>query len=332
MESGSSIVTFGTGSELRQDGGRPTRPSTAGSTRNKRPHTYERHPSRALPFTMQRLLPALLLAACSTAPPTPLTTITAPSATSEVRDDLATLYDEARLQGSFILHDLGRDHWVYIDSAQADVGTLPASSFKIFSSLYGLESGVVKNAEFVIPWDSVDYGRAIINRDLTLRESVVHSAYWYHREVARRAGPATLKHWLDTVGYGNADTSGGYDRTWVVGGLRITPRQQVDFLTRLVRNKLPFSQRSMDIVKDITLQEDTLGYRLHGKTGWAMGRDGSTGWFVGWVEKEDGSGPYVFANRCLTSDTLSETFASARRAISIAVLQDIGVLPKPNPR
>ncbi|MCB0815127.1 MAG: class D beta-lactamase, partial [Flavobacteriales bacterium] len=168
---------------------------------------------------------------------------------------------------------------------------------------------------------------AVINRDLTLRESIVHSAYWYHREVARRAGAATLKHWLDTVGYGNADTTGGFDRTWVAGALRITPREQVHFLERLVRNELPFSQRSMDIVKDITLQEDTLGYRLHGKTGWAMGSEGSTGWFVGWVEKDDGSGPYVFANRCLTPDTLSETFGPARRAISVAVLKELGVLP-----
>ena len=272
------------------------------------------------------LLPLLL--ACGQSPaPAPLPDQEPPAATHELRDDLAHLYADQLVSGSFIMHDLGRDHWVYIDSAQADVGTLPASSFKIFSSLYGLESGVVKDADFVIPWDSVDYGRSVINRDLSLRESIVHSAYWYHREVARRAGAATLKHWLDTVGYGNADTTGGFDRTWVAGALRITPREQVHFLERLVRNELPFSQRSMDIVKDITQQEDTLGYRLHGKTGWAMGSEGSIGWFVGWVEKDDGTGPYVFANRCMTPDTLSETFGPARRAISVAALKELGVLP-----
>ena len=272
------------------------------------------------------LLPLLL--ACGQSPaPAPLPDQEPPAATHELRDDLAHLYADQLVSGSFILHDLRRDHWVYIDSAQADVATLPASSFKIFSSLYGLESGVVKDADFVIPWDSVDYGRSVINRDLSLRESIVHSAYWYHREVARRAGAATLKHWLDTVGYGNADTTGGFDRTWVAGALRITPREQVHFLERLVRNELPFSQRSMDIVKDITQQEDTLGYRLHGKTGWAMGSEGSIGWFVGWVEKDDGSGPFVFANRCMTPDTLSETFGPARRAISVAVLKELGVMP-----
>ena len=122
------------------------------------------------------LLPLLL--ACGQSPaPAPLPDQEPPAATHELRDDLAHLYADQLVSGSFIGHDLGRDHWVYIDSAQADVGTLPASSFKIFSSLYGLESGVVKDADFVIPWDSVDYGRSVINRDLTLRESIVYSAY-----------------------------------------------------------------------------------------------------------------------------------------------------------
>jgi beta-lactamase class D len=245
----------------------------------------------------------------------------------EIRDDLRFLYDSAKVSGSFIMHDVGRDRWLFIDSAEADVPTLPASSFKIFSSLYGLESGVVADADFVIPWDGTSYGRAEIEQDLTLRQAMERSAYWYHREIARRAGSAALKHWLDTVGYGNADTSGGFDRAWVAGGLRITPRQQVDFLERLQQNDLPFSQRSMDIVKDITIQEDTLGYKLHGKTGWAMGSDGSIGWFVGWVEKADGSGPYIFANRLWTGDTLSGTFGPARRAIAIDVMQRVGVLP-----
>lgn len=286
-------------------------------------------PLVSLPCTVRPayFMPLLLLACGPAETPAPSPAIDPPSGTHELRNDLSRFYTEQQVTGSFLLHDLERDHWVYIDSAQADVGTLPASSFKIFSSLYGLESGVIEDADFVIPWDSIDRGRAAINRDLTLRGSMMHSAFWYHSEVARRAGATTLKHWLDKVGYGNADTSGGFDRTWVAGGLRITPREQVRFLEGLVRNELPFAQRNMDIVKDITLLEDTLGYRLHGKTGWAMNHAGSMGWFVGWVERDDGSGPYVFANRCMTADTLSETFGPARRAISVAVLQELKVLP-----
>lgn len=267
----------------------------------------------------------LLLASCADDAPSPAAT---PTTTREVRNDLAYNYDSAQVTGSFILHDVGRDHWIYIDSAQADVASLPASTFKIFSSLYGIETGVVPDADAVFAWDGTDYGRPEANTDLTLRESVRSSVYWFHRDIARRAGGATLKYWLDTVGYGNADTSGGYDQCWVRGNLRITPREQVSFLERLQREELPFAPRTFDIVKEVTLQEDTLGYRLHGKTGWAMGAQGSTGWFVGWVERNDSTGPFFFANRIHTPDTLSETFGPARRAISVAVLKEAGVLPK----
>ncbi len=291
------------------------------------PHRDQRCTVRELivHFGMSRILYILLLAAACT-PPTPMVE-EVPGATVELRDDLHVLYDSFQVSGSFIMHDVGRDHWLYIDSAQADVATLPASTFKLFSSLYGLESGVVKDADEVFKWDGVDHGRPEVNKDLTLREALKVSAYWVHRDIARRAGGATLKHWLDTVGYGNADTSGGFDHCWVAGNLRITPRQQVAFLERLQRNDLPFSQRSMDIVKEISLQEDTLGYTLHGKTGWALGADGSTGWFVGWVEKADSTGPYIFANRAHTADTLSTTFGPSRRAISLEVLRRTGVIP-----
>ncbi|MCC7503009.1 MAG: class D beta-lactamase [Flavobacteriales bacterium] len=274
---------------------------------------------------MRRTLYMLLLTVACSPAAAPVDKVSVPA--SEVRDDLRILYDSLQVSGSFIMHDVGRDHWFYIDSSQADVATLPASTFKLFSSLYGLESGVVKDAEEVFKWDGVDHGRPEVNKDLTLREALKVSAYWVHRDIARRAGGATLKHWLDTVGYGNADTSGGYDRCWVAGNLRITPRQQVAFLERLQRNDLPFSQRNMNIVKEISLQEDTLGYTLYGKTGWALGSDGSTGWFVGWVEKANGTGPYIFANRARTSDTLSTTFGPSRRAISLEVLRRTGVIP-----
>jgi beta-lactamase class D len=275
---------------------------------------------------MRRTLPfLLLLTACST-PQAPVDPV--PVATIELRDDLRPVYDSLQVTGSFILHDGARDHWLYVDSTQADVATLPASTFKIFSSLYGLESGVVQDADFVIPWDSVDYGRPEVNRDLSLRDAYDVSAYWYHREVARRAGPGVLKHWLDTVGYGNADTSGGYDRAWVAGGLRITPRQQIGFLERLQRNELPLSLRTMTIVKGIMIRAEDRGYVLRAKTGWAMGDAGSIGWYVGWVETPDSTGPFFFANRIFTPDTLSTTFAEARKTIAMDILQRAGAWPR----
>lgn len=274
---------------------------------------------------MIRLLSlGLLMLACNTSAPE-----NEPSVASNIthRDDLAHLYSDQQLSGSFILHDAGRDQWYFIDSAQANVATLPASTFKIFGSLFALETGVVKDAEEVFPWDGNDNGRAAANRDMNLREAYDVSVYWFFRDAVRRAGATTFKLWLDTAHYGNADTSGGYDRCWVRGDLHITPRQQIDFLEKVQREELPFSERTYTIVKDIMIREDTLGHVLRAKTGWAMGDSGSIGWYVGWVEAPEG-GPYFFANRVSTADTAHATFGEARVAITMEVLRELGMWPR----
>lgn len=276
---------------------------------------------------MRTLFPFLVIAfvACSSPPEETVVVVRRP--TQEVRDDLQAPYDSARVNGSFILHDRGKDHWIYIDSAQADVGTLPASTYKVFSSLIALEDSVVKDADEVRPWDHVTR-RADIDRDLNLRDALRYSAYWFHRDVARQIGADRLKYWWDKVGYGNADTTDGFDKAWLNGNLRITPREQVQFLERLYDNDLPFSQRTMDIVKEIMVQEDTLGYTLRGKTGWATPPGQDIGWFIGWVERTDSTGPFFFANRVICSDSTNERFMNARRGTAIEQLKQLGVMTK----
>lgn len=250
----------------------------------------------------------------------------APAATHAQHDELNHLYTDQQLTGSFIGYDAHRDRWLYIDSARCDSATLPASTFKILGTLIGLESGVLSDADQVIAWDGRDYGREAANRDLTLREAYDASVYWYYRETVRRIGPAGFKHWLDTVGYGNADTTGGFDQCWVRGGLRITPRQQIAFLRKVHAEELPFSPRTYALTKAIMVREDTLGHVLRAKTGWAMGDAGSIGWYVGWVEAPDRA-PCFFANRISTTDTAHATFAEARIGIAKQVLREEGVWP-----
>ena len=267
---------------------------------------------------------AVLLVACSGPAATERTPPSAPD--HILRDDLAHLFADRQVQGSFIGYDGQQDQWLFIDSAQCDVATLPASTFKILGSLIGLESGVVPDSNHVIEWDGNDYGRAAANRDLSLRQAYDVSAYWYFRDVVRRIGPAGFKHWLDTVGYGNADTTGGFDQCWVRGDLHITPRQQIGFLRKVYAEELPFSARTYALTKAIMVREDTLGHVLRAKTGWAEGDQGSIGWYVGWVEAKDRA-PYFFATRISTSDTAHASFGNDRIAITKEVLREAGVWP-----
>jgi beta-lactamase class D len=66
-----------------------------------------------------------------------------------------------------------------------------------------------------------------------------------------------MQQWVTKVGYGNQKIGdkADIDQFWLKGELRITPQAQIEFLRRLYRGDLPFSERSMAIVKDImTLQ------------------------------------------------------------------------------
>ncbi len=256
----------------------------------------------------------------------PSTTTPGAVATHEVRDDLRSLYDSLGVSGSFVVCDAGRDHWIYVDSAMAAHPTLPASTWKIMGSLIGLESGVVSGADHVLNWDGTVRDREELNKDLSLYEAYHISSYWYHQRIAQLIGPVSLKHWLDTVGYGNRDTTGGYDRCWIRGNLRITPLQQVEFLQRLHTHELPFSERTVEIVKGIMIQEETPSFIHRGKTGWAMTDTEWIGWYIGYIERKDESGPYIFANRLIITDTMSTTFGAARRAIAMEILNRSGML------
>ena len=151
-----------------------------------------------------------------------------------------------------------------------------------------------------------------------------YSVVWYYQELARRVGGEKEKYWLDKVHYGNADTSGGIDRFWLFGGLRISPEQQIDFLTRLYKNQLPFSRRSMDIVKKIMIAEETPDYVLRAKTGWSEQDSLSIGWYVGYVQTKDNA--YFFAT-CLQSANPDNTdFGGARIQITRAILKALKVL------
>jgi beta-lactamase class D len=157
-----------------------------------------------------------------------------------------------------------------------------------------------------------------------MQSAFKYSVVWYYQELARRVGGAKQKYWLDKAHYGNADTSGGIDRFWLTGKLRITPEQQIDFLQRLYKNQLPFSRRSMDIVRRIMIAEQTPKYALRAKTGWSEQDSLSIGWYVGYVEKENNV--YFFAT-CIQSRYPDNTdFGRARIEITRSILKELKIL------
>jgi beta-lactamase class D len=239
--------------------------------------------------------------------------------------DFKKYFDEYDVKGSFVMYDMKGDKYIYYDSARCNVGFSPASTSKIINAIIGLETGVIADENFVIPWDGVKRWLEAWNKDLDLREAMRVSAVPYFQELARRVGYEKLNEMYTKLNYGNMDISGGVDQFWLSGALRITQMQQIDFLKRLYKEELPVSKRSMDIVKSIIVLADTNGYVLRGKTGWSQSDKENIGWLVGWVEK--GGNVYFYATN-VESALENKKFAESRRAITENILRDSGVLNK----
>ncbi|MBA4239594.1 MAG: class D beta-lactamase [Sphingobacteriaceae bacterium] len=242
---------------------------------------------------------------------------------TETRDDFKKYYDQFKVEGSFVLYDQNNNKLIFYNQQQFNEQYSPASTFKICNSLIGLETGVIKDENYVIPWDSVVRSNPKWNKDHDLKLAFKNSTVWYYRELARRVGGEKMKFWLDKAQYGNADTSGGVDLFWLKGGLRVTPEQQIDFLKRLHDNKLPFSKRTVDIVKNIMIAKDTLGYVVRAKTGWSDEEKRIVGWYIGYVEKNNNV--YYFANCIQSTDLDNSDFARARIEIAYRILDALKV-------
>lgn len=247
-------------------------------------------------------------------------TFAAQAQTTEVRHGLKRYYQEYRVEGAFALYNLKEDKYILYNPSEFDKAYSPASTFKICNTIIGLETGVIKDENFVIKWDSVTRQNPDWNKDTDLKTAFKNSTVWYYQELARRVGSVKMKQLLDSLHYGNADTTGGIDKFWLRGGLTITPRQQIDFLKRLYFNKLPVTIRTHDIVKRIFIAEQTKRYTLRGKTGWAVANGINIGWYVGYVETKNNV--YFFVNLVQNSDMdYSDIFSRSRIDVTRKILR-----------
>ena len=238
------------------------------------------------------------------------------------RKDLKKYFDEYGHEGCFVLYDLNKDTYTKYNSKRCSERFIPASTFKIFNSLVGLETGFVKDEFEVFKWDSVKRFYDKWNKDLDMVNAFKYSSVWYYQELAKRIGLKKMQKYISENHYGNEDISGGIDQFWLDGGLRISADEQIELLKKLYYNKLKFSQRSMDILKRIMIYEKSKEYIIRAKTGWALRVEDQIGWFVGYVEK--GNDVYFFATN-IESKKPEEGFVS-RKEITFKILKVLDIL------
>lgn len=290
-----------------------------------------------LPLLALLLLPALCLAADSE------------------RSDLARLarlarlFDQRGLDGCFVAQT--PQGTVRVNPQRASLRLRPASTFKIVNALVALESGIAPDTGFLLRWDGVHRDFPGWDSDLTLEQAFRVSCVWYFVELGRLNGRERLGAAMRALAYGNADASGS-DQFWIDGGLRISADEQVRYLDRLARGDVPFSRRSLGLLRQIMLLDQGAEqganqgpgqdkgprgpWKLYAKSGMAVhgGLPGDTsdrtpvGWLVGYVER--GGETWAFALNLSPRPGDARTWRELmplRLELARAMLAEVGILP-----
>lgn len=250
--------------------------------------------------------------------------------------------DKGIKNACFILRDNNHESVHYYNRERCLQRFLPASTFKIFNSMVALESAVANDDQLVIRWDSVPR-RPEWDKDMTMREAFKVSNVAFYQEVARRVGPARMKHYIDTMKYGNMKMEGSIDNFWLNNSLQISADEQIGLLKKMYFAELPISERTQRIVKTMMLQEEAPGYKVYYKTGTGEANGKTTYWVVGFAEKimkvkepegsmnksDERDYPFFFAENfdMPTSDT-TQNWGKIRLDIMHEILKSYDVLPK----
>lgn len=237
--------------------------------------------------------------------------------------ELAQHFTSQQATGTFVLLDLSTDKLQTFNSERANKRFVPASTFKIPHTLIGLNAKAVKSVDEVLPYGGKPQPFKDWEHDMPLREAIKLSAVPIYQELARRVGPERMAAGLKSFQYGNQKIGSKVDRFWLDGPLEISAVEQVQFLSKLVRGKLPVAPAAMAAVKEITLQEKTDTYELHYKTGWAFETKPQVGWVVGWVTTGEQSS-------CFALNIDMEGLKDAPKRVTIAkeCLRTLGKLGK----
>jgi beta-lactamase class D len=214
-----------------------------------------------------------------------------------------------KFSGAFIMFDESGNQITRHNLNQCARRFSPASTFKILNSLIGLQTGVIKDKDFVIPWDGITRNIAEWNRDHTLESAVRFSVVPYFQELARRVGERRMKQWVDSVRYGNCD-----------------------ILRRLWKGDLPFAGGNLETVRNILVLQRGPNYVLRGKTGFSTDEQGiPVGWFVGVLDREGKK--YFFATNVVGQRRDADDIFQMRKSVALAILEEMKLLPAtPDPK
>ncbi|WP_186644200.1 class D beta-lactamase [Fluviispira vulneris] len=214
--------------------------------------------------------------------------------------------------GCFILYDLNKNKIIEEYNDQfCQIPMPPNSTFKIPLSIMGFDKNILKDentpkwefkeeylTEGFKSWMPVQW-----KEENTPKSWLKYSVVWYSQKLTRSLGTKAIENYLNLFDYGNKDFSGTPGKNdalmsaWIDSSLKITAKDQVQFLKKLVKEELPVTKHAQQMTKSsLILEQNNQNVSLYGKTGAGyLENRVAHGWFIGWVEKDKNS--YIFVSQ-----------------------------------
>lgn len=230
--------------------------------------------------------------------------------------------------GCFLLTELESGKVIQeFNSALCKERISPCSTFKVPLAVMAFDTKILVDENTKLKWDGKLREREALNRDHTARSWLEDSVVWFSQRITPEIGTEKIQTYLKDFGFGNQDFSGGITQAWLFSSLKVSAREQVEFLRRLKLGKLKVAKDA--VVKTLgilPIEVDNNGKIIKGKTGsgfsWDNPKSNSeapyrVGWYVGYLTR--GSKDYVFATVFKEKSPDKQIQSSGKEARKIAV-------------
>lgn len=192
--------------------------------------------------------------------------------------------------GTAVFYIPNQNYFIY-NKEIANSRFSPFSTFKIVSTLIGLNNNVLEDENSKMNYNGTKYWLELWNKNVNLKEAFKVSCVWYFHQMTNKIDHDIFTSELEKLKYGNADTSEWYGNNsneladlngfWLNSSLKISPIEQVNVLEQIFEKENIYNQNDINILKNIMRIDNN---NVFGKTG--SGKGGN-GWYVGFMEKEN---------------------------------------------
>lgn len=282
-----------------------------------------------VPQTQEVVTKAVETESIQTEPMEPETS--APVQPTMVEVDWSDYFDG--LNGAAVFYEADKQQYKIYNQELAGEQRSPCSTFKIISSLIGLEQGAIIPGDSTHAWSGEIYWSENWNRDIDFEEAFRTSCVWYYREVIDEIGKETIQNELNRLQYGNCDISDWEGRLntnnnnraltgfWIESSLKISAMEQVQVLEQIFGGDSDYKPENLQQLRQVMLVTDNeLEQPIYGKTG--MGKMAGVvvdSWFTGFT---DADGENIYFCIYLGETDNADVSSAKAKEIAIKIISD----------